>query len=230
MRVLMTTDAVGGVWTYALELARALSRRDIETTLATLGPMPSAEQVAEAGAIDGLNVQTSDFALEWMPNPWDDVARAGEWLLQLEQTITPDVIHLNGYTLASAPFAAPVVVVAHSCMRSWWDAVGGEIDRSALARYESEVKRALPHAAVVVAPTASMLAEVQRIYGPLPCSVVIPNGRAPGQFMRGPKRPMVIAAGRLWDRAKNIGVLQAIAPELMGPVVVAREWRPGPLR
>ncbi len=29
MRVLMTTDTVGGVWTYALELTRALRRRDV---------------------------------------------------------------------------------------------------------------------------------------------------------------------------------------------------------
>ncbi|MDQ3796543.1 MAG: glycosyltransferase family 1 protein, partial [Pseudomonadota bacterium] len=33
MKVLMTTDAVGGVWSYALELARALEPFDIEVAL-----------------------------------------------------------------------------------------------------------------------------------------------------------------------------------------------------
>ena len=37
-RVLMTADAVGGVWHYALELARGLSGSDIEVVLAVLGP------------------------------------------------------------------------------------------------------------------------------------------------------------------------------------------------
>jgi glycosyltransferase involved in cell wall biosynthesis len=34
---------------------------------------------------------------------------------------------------------------------------------------------------------------------------------------------MVLAAGRVWDAAKNIAMLAAIAPEISGPVVVAGE-------
>ena len=47
MHVLMTTDAVGGVWTYSLTLARALGARGVGVTLAVVGPEPSAAQVAE---------------------------------------------------------------------------------------------------------------------------------------------------------------------------------------
>ena len=36
----MTTDTVGGVWTYAVELAAALAERDVEVTLATMGGPP----------------------------------------------------------------------------------------------------------------------------------------------------------------------------------------------
>src|SRR5436190_23853133 len=36
-RVLMTADTVGGVWTYALELARVLCEQEVEITLATMG-------------------------------------------------------------------------------------------------------------------------------------------------------------------------------------------------
>ena len=40
LRVLMTADAVGGVWTYALELTRALAAFQVRTTLVTMGPPP----------------------------------------------------------------------------------------------------------------------------------------------------------------------------------------------
>jgi hypothetical protein len=45
-RVLMTTDTIGGVWTFALELTAALQAYDIEVILAALGGEPSAAQRA----------------------------------------------------------------------------------------------------------------------------------------------------------------------------------------
>ena len=36
-KVLMTADTVGGVWTYAVELARGLADRGVEVALATMG-------------------------------------------------------------------------------------------------------------------------------------------------------------------------------------------------
>ena len=118
LRVLMTGDAVGGVWSYALELARSLGPRDVEVCLATMGPLPSAEQRRDAAAIPNLHLVTSDYALEWMDEPWEDVDSAGGWLRVLEERIGADVVHLNGYAHAALPFRAPVVVVAHSCVCS----------------------------------------------------------------------------------------------------------------
>ena len=46
--VLMTADAVGGVWHYALALCAALP--EIRFVLAVMGPMPSAAQREEAAA------------------------------------------------------------------------------------------------------------------------------------------------------------------------------------
>ena len=40
MRILLTTDAVGGVWQYTTELAQALSARGVECVVAVLGPAP----------------------------------------------------------------------------------------------------------------------------------------------------------------------------------------------
>src|SRR3954466_15750621 len=47
LRVLMTADTVGGVWTYAAELARELGRRGVAVDLATMGAPVAAHQRAE---------------------------------------------------------------------------------------------------------------------------------------------------------------------------------------
>src|SRR5437762_5121294 len=88
-RVLMTADTVGGVWTYALELARALGEQGIEVALATMGAALKEEQKAEAQALPRLEIFESEFRLEWMEDPWEDVDSAGEWLLDLEDDLEP---------------------------------------------------------------------------------------------------------------------------------------------
>jgi hypothetical protein len=48
LRLLLVADAVGGVWVYSVELARALKAIGIETVLAVTGPSPSGSQREEA--------------------------------------------------------------------------------------------------------------------------------------------------------------------------------------
>jgi len=124
-RVLLTADTVGGVWTYAVDLARGLSARGVEVALATMGAPLSDAQRETAERIPGLLVFESGFRLEWMEDPWRDVERAGDWLLGLEARFGPDLVHLNGYAHAALPWSAPKLVVAHSCVLSWWSAVKG---------------------------------------------------------------------------------------------------------
>ena len=83
-RLLMTTDTVGGVWTYALDLAQALQEYSIDMVLATMGPPLDAQQRVAVRQIKHLTVCESTCKLEWMEAPWDDVAAAGAWLLELE--------------------------------------------------------------------------------------------------------------------------------------------------
>ena len=116
--MMMTADAVGGVWTYAVELCRALAARGVRAALATMGPRPSAAQRDEARAIPGLTLFESDHALEWMDDPWAEVDAAGEWLLGVAREVRPDVVHLNGYAHAALPWPAPVLCVGHSCVLS----------------------------------------------------------------------------------------------------------------
>ena len=69
----MTADTVGGVWTYALELTRALQPYGIEVLLAVMGPRLSAAQHEDARQIPNLNLFKSDYKLEWIASGFAQV-------------------------------------------------------------------------------------------------------------------------------------------------------------
>ena len=221
LRILMTTDTVGGVWTYALELTRALQTHDVDVLLATMGPHPNSAQREQAFSIPNLTLFKSEYKLEWMPDCWSDVTHAGNWLLHLENRLQPDVIHLNGYAHAKLPWQRPTLVAGHSCVFSWWQAVHGETPPAEWQRYKDEVSSGLLAADRVVTPSAAMLHALNTHYGPTRNASVIPNGRNPEDFKPAKKEQFIMSAGRLWDAAKNIERLAAIAPELPWPVFVA---------
>ena len=224
-RVLMTTDTMGGVWTFSLELAAALRASGIAVGLATMGAPMTHEQREQAKTVPSMEVFESSYKLEWMENPWDDVSAAGEWLLGLAGRYRPDIVHLNGYAHAALPWQAPTLVVGHSCVLSWWQAVKGEQAPPSWDRYRHEVTKGLRAAQVVVAPSAAMMDALQQFYGPLADTAVIPNGRDLRLLAPAAKEPFVFAAGRIWDEAKNIPALDAAAPRLAWPVLVAGEDR-----
>jgi glycogen synthase len=224
-RVLMSTDTVGGVWTYSVQLASELSRLGSEVGLATFGGRPDPDQAAQALAIPGLRLFMSDFRCEWMEDAWQDVARTGLWLLELEERFRPDIVHLNSYCNAVEPFVAPVVVVAHSCVLSWWRQVRGAPAPEGLERYRRSVARGLRLADRVVAPTHTMLRWLRESYSSLAPAEVIPNGRCPSLFQPAPKKNVVFACGRLWDEAKNLAALEWAATRLQWPVEVAGSLR-----
>ena len=218
-RILMTADTVGGVWTYSLELARALPQ--IEFALATMGAAITAEQRAEASKLPNVQLFPSSYALEWMDDPWTEVDRAGDWLLQTAQEFNPDIVHLNGYAHADMRWAAPVVVVAHSDVLSWWAAVKNCEAPRGYAEYRRRVLNGLNAADAVVAPTAAMLSSLGQNYGWRGDGRVIWNARAPHLFSPAEKRNVIFSAGRLWDEAKNLAALEAVAPGVPWPIEVA---------
>ena len=226
MNVLMTTDAVGGAWTYALELAGALAEHEVEVTLAVMGRAPDADQQGELAASSIHAAHFGDYALEWMDDPWDDVMRAGEWLLRIAKDVEPDVVHLNGYAHAALSWPVPVVVVGHSDVLSWHDAVGRPLD-ARWTRYREAVEAGLASADLLIAPTRAMLDELIRLYEPRCPRLVIPNGSR-RRFPPRPKSELVLAAGRVWDEAKNVQSLVRVAPRLPWPVAVAGEGAVGP--
>jgi glycosyltransferase involved in cell wall biosynthesis len=221
-RILMTADTVGGVWTFALELARALAQDEIEIALATMGPPLKKNQREEANGISNLQVYEGQYKLEWMDDPWDDVADSGIWLLHLEEQLCPDIVHLNGYAHGSMPWRSPTLVVGHSCVLSWWDAVHKEQAPSSWDRYYLEIARGLAAADVVVAPSKEMFWELNKNYGPIHCGRVIYNGRDPNRFRPSDKKDEIIfTAGRLNDYAKNMRLVNAIAERLPWPIYAA---------
>ena len=125
LRLLMTADAVGGVWQYATDLAGALAdhgRRD-DACRARPGALGAS---ALAGGGD-----PADPHRHHRPAARLDRRRPGRGCGSIArrrragaQRSGADIVHLNSPALAAdARFPAPVVGVCHSCLATWWRAV-----------------------------------------------------------------------------------------------------------
>jgi glycosyltransferase involved in cell wall biosynthesis len=216
MRILMAADVVGGVFTYALELIDRLRAHGDEVVLATMGATATVEQRQSIGRA-GVEVwHERDLALEWMEDPWVQQRHAEQWLLELADDAQVDLVHLNFYGLAAARWRVPVLVVAHSDVCSWWRAVHRSDPPQSWDQYRRWVAAGLSHAAALVAPTHATLAEVTRAYRTSPATrSVIANGIASLHDSDQPvKQSFALAAGRLWDAAKNLDALTTAADRL----------------
>jgi len=220
LTVLMTTDAVGGVWSYALALCTALPA--IRFVLATMGPRAGAEQQSALARLPNVELAESDFRLEWMAGAEQDMADSRAWLRGLALRHRADLVHVNGYAHAALGAPCPTLAVAHSDVLSWWRAVHGVAAPEGWDAYRREVANGLSAASAVVALTRSVAADLETHYGfARERSTVIPNGIELGRFARRAKRPVVMAAGRVWDEAKNLALLDRVAPDLAWPIEIA---------
>lgn len=222
----MTTDAVGGVWSYSVELLRQLGALGCEIVVASLGGPLSDAQKADARRLTNVELHESHYRLEWMEKPWDDVERSTEWLAALLHETECEALHFNCFGPAAARWDVPVLLVAHSCVSSWWRAVHGTDPGPEWGRYRACVSRALDRADRVIAPSAAMLAALADCYSDADFAeraVVIHNGVDARRWPAGGRRdePFVLAAGRVWDQAKNLRQLESIAAELDCPVLIA---------
>jgi glycosyltransferase involved in cell wall biosynthesis len=217
MKVLIATDTVGGVLTYTTELAAALEAGGDEVVVATMGPRLRREQ---RQLLPG-RVHEGEFRLEWMDDPWEDVDAAGEWLLGLEREERPDVVHLCSYAHGALPFATPKVLVAHSCVLSWWRAVHGVEAPARWDTYRERMGAGLASADAVVAVTEAIRAELERDHDLDPARTTVIHNGSGGPSARIEKQNLVLGAGRFWDAAKNLEALDAAAAGLSWPVAVA---------
>lgn len=220
-RVLMTVDAISGVWRYALELATALLAHDVETVLAVLGPEPSGSRMRAAKSIPRLRVEVGYLPLETAEDEADFAATA-RWAQRLVRRYDPDLIHVNGLAHAALPWQRPIVCTAHSEPLSRWQALHhGELVGQDDPCYRERAMRGISAAHAVTAPSGELLRQLARTYRPLPGAAVIPYGASPDGRPRGPKEALVLGVGRLWDEAKNLRVLATAAPSISWPVAIA---------
>ena len=214
-RILMTADSVGGVWTYAIDLARGLSATDTDLVIAVCGPAPSPAQLADARSIAGLRLIQADVPLDWTAAVPAEVLAAGSRLAALAEDFGADLVHLNSPAYAAGgAFRVPLLVACHSCVASWWEAVeGSDLPTDFLWRRDL-VAQGYAAANLLVAPSAAFAQVTARLYELPEALRVVHNGRAlpaaPPTAMALPDS-FAFTAGRLWDRGKNLAALDRVA-------------------
>ena len=218
-RIVITTDAVGGVWRYAMDVAAGLARRGVAASLLGLGPGPSAAQAAEAGAA-GVELLWLDARLDWtLTDPAAAQALACD-LAELAVRAGAGLLHLNAPALAGAVEPGiPMLVAAHSCLTTLWKAVRTGAPPAEWDWHRRLTARGLRRATVATAPSAAFAADLVAVYGPLPALRVIPNGAR--AIAPAARKEIVLAAGRWWDPAKNVATLDAAAAHIRWPVLAA---------
>lgn len=226
MKVLITADAVGGVWQYSTDLARGLSKLGIDTVIAVTGPPPSRAQTEAAGAIKGAALIETGMPLDWLADSRASVKRIGEAVARLADRHRADVVQLNAPALAAeAKFARPVVAVAHSCIATWWSAVKEE-KLAGDYRWRAELTgRGLAAADIIVAPTEAFAEATRQAYALKRRPVTVHNGRSALPLAKGAQHDCAFTAGRLWDKGKNVATLDRAASMLPIPLHAAGPTR-----
>jgi glycosyltransferase involved in cell wall biosynthesis len=218
-RIVLTADAVGGVWRYALDAAAELVRRGVAASLLGLGPEPSRAQREEAERA-GVAVAWLDARLDWTARDAAEVGASARSLAERVEAEGADLLHLNAPALAgAAEFGVPVVAAAHSCLATWWRAVRRSAPPDAWAWHRRLTARGLRRAAVALAPSRAFAADLVAAYGPLPSLKVVLNGARP--IAPQPREAAILAAGRWWDEAKNARVLDRAAARTAWPILAA---------
>ena len=226
MRVLMTTDTVGGVWTYSRELTEGLLERGCAVMLMSMGRLPTAEQAGWAKDAasrwgERFGYEPTELPLEWMQAGEDCYERSAETVMACARAWGAEVLHLNQFCYGALPTTLPKVVVGHSEVWSWWAACrGGVPERSAWSEaYRATVQRGLDGADCVVTPTAWMGAELRRGYDFAAELRVIANGVGPRPGAGEARWMRAITCGRMWDEGKQVGLLAGVDAGM--PLLVA---------
>jgi glycosyltransferase involved in cell wall biosynthesis len=233
LRVLLTTDAVGGVWTYSLDLARELGRNGIETVMAVVGPPPGDAARDAALGVPGLELVTTGLPLDWTAETPEEVLEAGVRLGHLARQQQCALVQLHTPALAAArSFDVPVIAVHHSCLATWWQAVKpAEEEMPEEFRWRSAmVARGIAAVSQLVAPTTAHAHAIAGAYALSSPPLVIRNGRAPAPppaDVADEPPPFIFSSGRLWDEGKNFASLDRAAA-LLDTTVAAAGSATGP--
>ena len=226
MRILMTTDAVGGVWTFTEELASGLLARGCAICLANIGKPPAEAQLAwcehmRAQWQDRFRFEQIDAPLEWMTQNQSAYTGAAPSLLRLASSFGADLIHSSQFCFGALPLDIPKIVTAHSDVFSWAQACrGGTLEPSDwLTQYTGLITRGIAAADSIVAPTRWMAGSLASTFSLPHTPAVVHNGRTIPAARSSSRKCQAITAGRLWDEAKNISLLARVRAPM--PLLVA---------
>ncbi|MGN6489264.1 MAG: glycosyltransferase family 4 protein [Devosia sp.] len=215
-RILMTVDAVGGVWRYAMDLGTALVSRGHELVFAVFGPPASAAQVAEAQRVG--EVVHADAPLDWIVTDEAELAPVAGRIAELAARHGADLLHLNLPSQAAGlDTDLPVVVVSHSCVVTWFQAVRGTPVPEGWSWQHRLNRDGFANTDLVVAPSQSHADLLAQCYGPSPKLRVVHNATTPIRS-DSVREPFILAAGRWWDEGKNAAVLEAAAAGTDWPI------------
>jgi hypothetical protein len=230
MRILLTTDTIGGVWTFTKDLCEGLLARGHDVALVSMGRLPyesQAQWCKETRLWAGRRFWYEAWAtpLEWMEA--NDAAYRGAEaaLLRVAKEFRANAIHANQFCFGALPSDVPKVVTAHSDVLSWASVCRPEGlgDSPWLRRYCKLVSDGLRGADTVVAPTRWMADALGRGFVTASDVRVVLNGRTiPCPLMPKVDRLLqAVSIGRGWDEAKGFAVLEGLDAAM--PVVVAGE-------
>jgi glycosyltransferase involved in cell wall biosynthesis len=226
MRILITTDTIGGVWTFTRELATGLLEAGCEIVLVSVGPSTNKQQQQWADDmqrhwISHFKFIANDAPLEWMQGNESAYAKPAQFLVSSIEKSNIDVLHCNQFCFGALPADQPKVITAHSDVLSWarFCRANNFDDSDWLRRYRSLVRAGLAGADAIVAPTLWMLEALGESWELPQDRHVIPNGRSIRPVSQKLRKLQAITAGRLWDEAKNIGLLGEVSSPI--PLLVA---------
>lgn len=217
--ILISLDAVGGVWRYAMDLAASLAARGYRITFAGFGPAPSGVQRAEAERLGEL--VWLDAPLDWMIDDESELERIPALLRDLVRARAIDCVQLNAPSQAyDLKLDVPLVVVSHSCVVTWFAAVRQSAVPADWHWQWRRNRAGFDAADVVLAPSRAHADMLVASYGGIEGLGVVHNGtrRNPGPEA---KQALVFSAGRWWDDGKNGAMLDAAAMHSVWPVVMA---------
>jgi glycogen synthase len=222
MHALITSDTVGGVWTYTRELVTGLALHGHKVTLVSFGKLPSPEQTTWLRQLESVDYRPTEYRLEWMEVAEHDIEESRHYLELLIREVQPDVLHFSQYCYGDIDVDVPRIVVAHSDVVSWWVEVHGHEpdDTPWMRRYREHVTNGLRAADLVVAPSQWMLDAVLRHYLHPERREVIYNGRSPQLFdPTQHKQDLILSVGRIWDEGKHVSLLLEAAQPLAAKIV-----------
>jgi glycosyltransferase involved in cell wall biosynthesis len=217
-RVLITLDAVGGVWRYAIDVARGLEAHNVACLLVGFGPEPDATQRAEC---ERSELVWTHEPLDWTVSDSAELDRGTDMLASLALNWGADILHLNlPSQAAKLPDGPPVVVASHSCVPTWWRAVHGEGLPAAWTWQVDRNQAGFQRASAVIVPSKSHAMALNVVYSGLPPLHVIHNATAV-EPADEPQEPRILSVGRWWDPGKNGAVLDEAAATVPWPVILA---------